>query len=214
MKDAFVITSAEFVKAAVRPDHYPGNELPEVAFAGRSNVGKSSLINCLVQRKKLVRTSRTPGRTQTINFFLINTAFHFVDLPGYGFARVPESIRATWRPMVESYLTKRENLKGIAQIMDARHPPTPDDLRLWYWLLDRRIPSIPVLTKIDKLPRSERRRRLSQAAASLGVGEESIVLFSATTGEGRQILLDRLLLWIGIIPPQPSQTEQEFRELS
>ena len=130
MEAVYTIRSAEFLKTAVQPQHYPAHDLPEVAFAGRSNVGKSSLINCLVQRKKLVRTSRTPGQTQTINFFGVNDAFCFVDLPGYGFARVPESIRARWRPMVESYLTGRVNLRGIVHIMDARHLPTPDDIKL------------------------------------------------------------------------------------
>ncbi|MEM5788274.1 MAG: ribosome biogenesis GTP-binding protein YihA/YsxC, partial [Syntrophobacteraceae bacterium] len=134
MPDPFVVRSAEFITSAVHPKQYPDGHLPEIAFAGRSNVGKSSLINCLLQRKKLVRTSRTPGRTQLINFFLINETFRFVDLPGYGYAKVAQSVRASWGPMIETYLAGRQNLKGVIQIMDLRHPPTPDDLSLWAWL--------------------------------------------------------------------------------
>lgn len=196
METVYTIRSAEFLKTAVHPHHYPAHDLPEVAFAGRSNVGKSSLINCLVHRKKLVRTSRTPGQTQTINFFRVNDAFCFVDLPGYGFARVPESIRATWRPMVESYLTGRMNLRGIVQIMDARHLPTPDDMKLWQWLRGRQIPAIPVLTKLDKLRRSDRHSHLEQAAETLGVPVETVLLFSAVTGEGRERLWEILFPWI------------------
>lgn len=197
MSPSLVITSAEFIKAATQPSHFPVGTLPEVAFAGRSNVGKSSLINCLVQRRKLVRTSRIPGRTQTINFFCINGAWHFVDLPGYGFAKVPERVRAAWRPMVEAYLTARANLRGIVQIMDARHPPTADDLQLWIWLRDRRIPSIAVLTKVDKVPRSRRQAKHREAASILGLKEGEIVLFSSETGEGREELLHHLAPLMG-----------------
>ena len=154
-ENTFVIKSAEFITSAARPDQYPRDESPEVAFAGRSNVGKSALINCLIQRKNLVRTSRTPGRTQLINFFKINDSFRFVDLPGYGYAKVSQSLRATWGPMIETYLDSRENLRGIVQIMDLRHPPTPDDISLWSWLKEKQIPAVPILTKADKLPRSK-----------------------------------------------------------
>jgi len=188
-----VIKSAEFVKAAVKRDQYPPADLPEVAFAGRSNVGKSSLINCLLRRKKLVRTSRTPGRTQTLNFFLINQACYFVDLPGYGFARVPEAVRAQWRPMVENYLTGRATLRGVVQIMDARRPPTVDDLQLWNWLRVQRIAAIPVLTKADKMPRGKNHPALLAASASLAVPVEELVLFSAVTNLGRQQLIDAML---------------------
>jgi len=196
MDTPFVIKSAEFVTSAVTSHHYPEEGFAEVAFAGRSNVGKSSLINCLVQRKKLVRTSRTPGQTQMINFFRINNAAHFVDLPGYGFAKVPESIRAKWRPMVEAYLTGRKSLRGIVQIMDIRHPPTPDDLNLWQWLHDRRIPTIPVMTKADKIKRSHWDAQLKQAALSLGISPDQLILFSASTSLGRSTLMERLSLWL------------------
>jgi GTP-binding protein len=185
------IKTAEFETSAVRPRQYPAVDLPEVAFAGRSNVGKSSLINCITQRKKLVKTSRTPGLTQMINFFKINGAFYFVDLPGYGFARVPEHVRAQWKPMVEAYLLGRKTLRGIVHIMDARHLPTPDDLQLWAWLKNSRIPAIPVLTKADKIAQGKRSAQVKAATQSLGVAREEIILFSSVTGLGRQELLDR-----------------------
>jgi GTP-binding protein len=191
-----IIKSAEFIKAAVKAHHYPNDGLPEVAFAGRSNVGKSSLINCVVQRKKLVRTSRTPGQTQTINFFLINNGFYFVDLPGYGFARVPQEVRAQWKPMVEAYITNRPPLRGIVHILDVRHPPTPDDLNLWNWLREQRIPAIPVLTKSDKIKRGNWDSHIKQASAVLGIQPDQFVLFSATTGLGRQALCQRIEAWL------------------
>ncbi|MDY0041213.1 MAG: ribosome biogenesis GTP-binding protein YihA/YsxC, partial [Desulforhabdus sp.] len=189
MDSDFTIKSAEYITSAVKRDQYPRDELPEVAFAGRSNVGKSSLINCLVRRKKLVRTSRTPGRTQTINFFKINEWFYFVDLPGYGFAKVPESVKAKWGPMVETYLGGRKFLRGVVQIMDVRRPPTPDDLQLWNWLRVNRLPSIAVLTKADKLSRGEQAASLKQAAQSLEAPVGEVILFSAETGQGRRQLL-------------------------
>jgi len=195
-----VIRSAEFVKSAVKPAQYPPEDFPEAAFAGRSNVGKSSLINGLLQRKKLVRTSRTPGRTQTLNFFVINNAFRFVDLPGYGFAKVPESVRTQWGPMVETYMESRRTLKGVVQIMDARRPPTADDLKLWNWLVSHGIPVIPVSTKKDKLKRSQEDRARKETAAALGVDPSFVVLFSATKGEGRDALWARLLPWLEIAP--------------
>ena len=186
------IKTAEFETSAMQPRQYPAGTLPEIAFAGRSNVGKSSLINCLTQRKKLVRTSRTPGLTRMINFFRINGAVYFVDLPGYGFARVPEKIRAQWKPMVESYLLGRKTLRGIVQIMDARHLPTVDDLQLWTWLQGGRIPAIPVLTKADKIAQGKRASQVKAAAEMLHVSPERMVLFSSTTGLGREQLMERL----------------------
>lgn len=194
------IKSAEFVVSAVRAHQYPADALPEVAFAGRSNVGKSSLINCLVQRKKLVRTSRTPGRTQMINFFKINNAFYFVDLPGYGFARVPEAVRAQWRPMVESYLSGRPSLRGIVLILDVRRGPTPDDLQLWNWLDMQRIPVLPVLTKADKVSRGKCLGLQRQAAGVLGIAADALLVFSATTRQGRGELLKRLGEWLPGMP--------------
>jgi len=200
------ISSATFIKSAVKPGHYPPAGPPEVAFAGRSNVGKSSLINCLLQRKKLVRTSRTPGRTQAINFFDVNGAFIFVDLPGYGYARVPTALRLSWGPMVEAYLKQRTKLAGVVQIMDLRHPPTPDDLQLWNWLHGEAIPVLGVLTKADKVRPGQRRGNLQQAAISLGVAPEQLIVFAAPTGEGRQRLWLELLPWLQppAAPPKPA----------
>ena len=195
MTEDLIIKTAEFLTSAVKPSQYPNENLPEVAFAGRSNVGKSSLINCLVRRKKLVRTSRTPGRTQTINFFVVNGAFHFVDLPGYGFAKVPVSVRAQWGPMVETYLSGRKSLRGVVQIMDARRPPTADDLQLWNWLRVNQIASVGVLTKIDKLPRGKRKESLLSAAQSLAVSANELILFSAVSNQGRKELLQHLAVW-------------------
>ncbi len=186
------IKTAEFETSAMAPSQYPAGALPEIAFAGRSNVGKSSLINCLTQRKKLVRTSRTPGLTRMINFFRINGAVYFVDLPGYGFAKVPERIRAQWKPMVEGYLLGRKMLRGVVQIMDVRHLPTVDDLQLWTWLRDRRIPAIPVLTKADKISQNKRAVQVKAAAQMLSVSPEGIVVFASTAGLGREQLIERL----------------------
>ncbi len=196
MTEEPAIKTAEFITSAVRPAQYPHDDMPEVAFAGRSNVGKSSLINCLVQRKKLVRTSRTPGRTQLINFFDINNSFRLVDLPGYGYAKVAESVRQSWGPMIETYLSTRKNLRGVVAIIDSRHPPTPDDLALWFWLRERKIPAIPVLTKADKLPRGKWNLLSRNAAQVLGTEPESIVVFSAETRQGRTELLEKIWIWL------------------
>lgn len=190
--DALAITSAEFITSAVQPEQYPRDESPEVAFAGRSNVGKSALINCLIQRKKLVRTSRTPGRTQLINFFKINDSFLFVDLPGYGYAKVSQSLRASWGPMIETYLDSRENLRGIVQIMDLRHPPTPDDMSLWSWLKEKKLPAIPILTKADKLSRTKWNPLAQAAGRILGISPADFIIFSAQTQQGRNELLCRV----------------------
>lgn len=187
------ILSAEFIKSATEPSHYPEGVLPEVAFVGRSNVGKSSLINALVRRKSLAKTSNTPGRTQLINFFLINHRYAFVDLPGYGFARVPEAVRRNWGPMVETYLKERSNLRLVILIMDIRRDPATHDLDLLQWLNDCRIPVLLVLTKIDKLSKSQVRFRARQIEEMLIKGADlktatGPVLFSAKTGEGKDVL--------------------------
>jgi GTP-binding protein len=200
MKPMIAIRSAEFAGAAVRPEQYPPASLPEIAFAGRSNVGKSSLINCLLERRKLVRTSRTPGRTQTINFFRINNAFCFVDLPGYGYARVPTELRASWGPMVETYLTTRPCLQGVVQIIDLRHPPTAEDVQLWNWLRFNRIAALAVFTKADKVSRGQRRKHIHQAALALQLSSDDCVAFSATSAEGRGMLWEKLAKWLDSSP--------------
>jgi GTP-binding protein len=186
------VKSTEFIKSAVTPDQYPFSELPEVAFAGRSNVGKSSLINTLVNRKSLVRTSRTPGRTRLINFFSVNGEFVLADLPGYGFANVPNAVRKEWGPMIETYLSRRENLRGVVLILDVRRIPSPEDRLMLQWLKTYSVPTLLVINKCDKVSRNERSRQAAQIARALDVPGDDFVFFSALSKEGRDILWDRL----------------------
>jgi GTP-binding protein len=183
-----IIKSADFVKSAVNPSHYPPAILPEIAFSGRSNVGKSSLINTLVNRKRLVKTSSTPGRTQLINFFNINNAFSFVDLPGFGYARVPESIKRTWGPMVETYLSTRKTLKGVVLIMDIRRVPGAQELGFIEWLRYYTIPSILILTKADKLSKSKQMNQHIAITKILGVDRNDLILFSAKSRMGKDAI--------------------------
>jgi GTP-binding protein len=183
------ILSAEFVLSAKEPAHYPPAGLPEIAFAGRSNVGKSSLINTLLNRKGLARTSNTPGRTQEINFFLVNERLAFIDLPGYGYAKVPEAIRKQWGPMVETYLRERDTLRLVVVILDVRRDPSGEDLQLMEWLQCYRIRFLICLTKTDKVSRNEfanRRRRIGEKI--LFSPEPALIAFSAKTGEGKELL--------------------------
>jgi GTP-binding protein len=183
-----LIKSAEFITSASRPQQYPLGNLPEFAFAGRSNVGKSSLINTLVSRKKLVLTSSTPGKTRLINFFRVNDAFVFVDLPGYGYARVPEIERRKWRPMIEQYLSGRENLRAVVVILDIRRIPSGEDLQLLAWLDRHEINSVLVITKTDKLSKTAQAKQLQNIADALPVSPSEWVLFSAKSRQGRDIL--------------------------
>ncbi len=181
------IHSAEFVVSAVHKKNYPSRKIPQIAFVGRSNVGKSSLINALLNRKRLVKTSSRPGRTQTINFFRINEAFHFVDLPGYGFAKVPASVRKGFGPMVERYLEKNRLLAVVVHIVDVRHRPTAADKVMREYLLYQRIPVLTVATKSDKLSRQKNLKQLAVIRSSLDIPErEPLVLFSATTSDGKK----------------------------
>jgi len=186
------ISSAEFIKSATRPGNYPVSELPEIAFAGRSNVGKSSLINVLVNRKSLVRTSSTPGRTQLINFFNINNHFSLVDLPGYGFAKVPLAVKKAWGPMIRTYLEIRESLHGVIFIFDIRRVPREDDIRMLDWLEEFGVPTIPVITKIDKIKRSQLEKQIKAIVVETGLPREAFSLFSATTREGRDEIWERI----------------------
>src|SRR4030042_3921563 len=149
------ITSAEFITSVYPQGKYPAGRYPEVAFAGRSNVGKSSLINTLVNRKGLARTSSSPGKTQSINFYLINRSFCLVDLPGYGYAKVPQQVRKQWSPLIEEYCRNREDLCGVVVIIDARVGPTPLDLSLINWLRTLSMPAIITMTKCDKLSKNK-----------------------------------------------------------
>jgi GTP-binding protein len=178
------IISAEFIKSAFDEPDWPRDERPEIAFLGRSNVGKSSLINSLLGVKGLARTSSTPGRTQSLNFFLINNRFRFVDLPGYGYARVPKSIRVSWGDMATNYLAKRGQLMLSIQIVDSRHEPTILDLQLNEWLAAHAKPRIVVATKSDKLSKNELRKNFERVKKTLDAGQ--IIAYSATTGLGRE----------------------------
>jgi GTP-binding protein len=184
------VTSAKFVKSAFEDSQWPRDRRPEVAFMGRSNVGKSSMINSLLRVKGLARTSSTPGRTQSLNYFLINERFYFVDLPGYGFARVPRAIRESWGELVSDYLAKRDSLVLSIHIVDSRHEPTTLDLQLREWLLSTGRPFLTVATKSDKLSQNESHKNLARARKLLdavggGAGGE-LVTYSSTTGRGRE----------------------------
>ena len=187
------ILSAEFVTSAVKPAQYPPEKYPEMAFAGRSNVGKSSLINTLVNRKRLVKTSSTPGRTQLINFFDINNLITFVDLPGYGYAKVPTAVRKKWGPMIETYLSGRDTLKGVVVILDIRRIPREEEHNLIAWLEHYSIARIMVLTKADKLSKTKQDKRRAAVAGSMEVDSSELILFSAKSRQGRDAVWDAII---------------------
>ena len=181
------ITTAEFITSAVTPAQYPTAVGPEIAFVGRSNVGKSSLLNTLVNRRGLAKISGTPGKTRTINFFRINGLLGFVDLPGYGFAQVSRAERAAWGPMVEQFFRVRRELRGVVHLVDVRHRPTAEDQQTRVWLLQWDRPLLVVATKVDKIGRPQRPSHLKQIAEGLGLDAHSLpILFSAQTGEGKE----------------------------
>jgi len=177
------VTSTEFIKSAFKEDDWPVDVRPEIAFLGRSNVGKSSLINSLLATRGLARTSSTPGRAQSLNFFRISERFWFVDLPGFGYAKVPKNIKSTWGEMATSYLAKRSQLVLSIQIVDSRHEPTKLDLQLHEWLQHNDKPLLTVATKSDKLSNNELRKNLERIARALN--DDSVVAYSAKTGRGR-----------------------------
>ncbi len=177
----------EFLISAFRKNQFPAPDRPEIAFAGRSNVGKSSLLNVIINRKNLARTSSTPGRTQSINYFRVGKSLYLVDLPGYGFARVPVKVKQSWQKMVEEYLSTRENLKAVVVIIDIRRNPTSGDLDLLNWLYHYGIPAIPVLTKADKLSRQKARKQASAIRRQLEViCSTEPTVFSAKTRQGKE----------------------------
>jgi GTP-binding protein len=180
------VVSSDIVISAVRPEQYPETDLPEFALAGRSNVGKSSFINKMLNRKGLARISSKPGKTQTLNFYLINEILHFVDVPGYGYAKVSKSERAAWGRMIETYFTSREQLRAAVLIVDLRHPPTQDDVMMYDFLKHYDIPCIIIATKADKIPKGKWQKHLKVTKETLDLEEnDEIVLFSSETGEGK-----------------------------
>jgi len=178
------ITSTEFVKSAFSEEHWTTDGLPEIAFLGRSNVGKSSLINSLLQRKGLARTSNTPGRTQSINFFMINESFYFVDLPGYGYAKVSKAMRQDWGVMAEDYLLKRRELRLFIQLVDSRHKPSELDRELGEWLDYHQKNTIVVATKSDKLSNNKLTKAIREIETAMP--GRQIITYSAETGKGRE----------------------------
>jgi GTP-binding protein len=204
-----IIKSAEFITSATKPSQYPPANLPEIAFAGRSNVGKSSLINTLVNRKHLVKTSSTPGRTQLINFFNINETMVFVDLPGYGYAKVPQAVREKWGPMIETFLSKRKTLKGVVIILDVRRIPKIEDLDLIRWLDYYNIASILVITKADKLSKNKQLKQQATITQALAIDRQGVVLFSAKTRLGRDEVWKAILALIDNNPESQAPRQKD-----
>ncbi|MEF2968001.1 ribosome biogenesis GTP-binding protein YihA/YsxC [Paenibacillus sp. M1] len=188
------ITNAEFVISAVGPNQYPEDALPEIALAGRSNVGKSSLINRMINRKNLARTSSTPGKTQHLNYYRINDEIYFVDFPGYGYAKVSKSQREVWGKMIEKYLLERETLRLVLLIIDLRHPPSKDDELMYDWLKHYELPVCVVATKADKIPKSRWQKHLKIIKEALVMrAGDPIVMFSSEAGIGRDELWGQIL---------------------
>ncbi len=198
------IRSVEYAGTLVDPKApFPG-DLPQVAFSGRSNVGKSSLINTLLRRtrRRIARVSGEPGKTRALNFFRVNDAFFLVDLPGYGYAKVPASMREGWRTLVEGYLARPDGPAAVVQLIDARHPPQKDDLRMLAYLASAGVPTLVAFTKVDKLKNTERARRLPALLEETGLIEEQVIPFSSRTGEGRETLLAAIE---SLLQPDPGE---------
>lgn len=192
--EALVIRSLEFLGGtAERGGWRPVSTLPEVAFAGRSNVGKSSLLNALVGRRKMARVSKTPGRTREINFFRVNDAFVLVDLPGYGYAKIAKERKADWKPLIESYLKLTPQLRGIVLLLDIRREPSEDDRGMLDFLSEVEIPTIVAVTKSDKLAKAAVEAKVSALARGLGLADDQIIPFSSRTGDGRSELGEAMM---------------------
>lgn len=191
--ERLVIRNVEFIGGMSEKKGWrPESSLPEVAFAGRSNVGKSSLLNTLVRRKSFARVSRTPGRTREINFFRVNNGFVLVDLPGYGYARVSKERQAEWKPLMESYLRQTSQLRGIVLLLDIRREPSEDDRAMLDFLAEMEVPTIIAVTKIDKLNKAAARQRVAEISNALALASEQVIPFSAHSGEGRVELLEAI----------------------
>ncbi len=186
------IKRANYLLTAVKAAQYPEQQLPAVTFCGRSNVGKSSLINALLNRRNLARTSAQPGKTRTINFYDIDGAWYLVDLPGYGYAKVAKAERENWRVMIDEYLEKYRGPKLFVQLVDIRHEPSVLDCQMWEWLVAAGAPALIVATKADKISRGARTKQLALIGRTLHVNAADIIPFSAVTRDGRDILLDEI----------------------
>ena len=205
-KDPLVIRDLAFLGGMAAPGGWrPPPGLPEIAFAGRSNVGKSSLLNKLVRRRAFARVSRTPGRTREINFFQVNDQAVFVDLPGYGYARVAHEKRETWRPLIEGYLRESERLQGVVQLLDVRREPSEEDRLMLDFLSDLGVPTVIVVTKIDKLNVRMAKQQMSELARMLQLEDEQMIAFSAMTGAGRDELAEAI---VSLIEQPPWRTNE------
>ncbi len=193
-----IIKTVDFIKSAVKPSQYPEYDFPEIAFAGRSNVGKSSLINTLIQRKDMVKTSSKPGCTQLINFFMVNENLSFVDLPGYGYAKVSKKIRSQWQPMVNLYLSQRKSLLGLILLIDTRRDPEKEEFDMMEWLEAHKIPYLVVLTKSDKLSKTEQQKRLLSICSQMNREKNNVILFSTRTKMGRDTILGEIENLMGV----------------
>ncbi|HJP84732.1 MAG TPA: ribosome biogenesis GTP-binding protein YihA/YsxC [Gemmatimonadaceae bacterium] len=191
---ALIVRNVEFLGGMAEKGGWrPPSDLPEIAFAGRSNVGKSSLLNTLVRRRSFARVSRTPGRTREINFFRVNNGFVLVDLPGYGYARISKEKKAEWRPLIEAYLKRTTQLRGIVLLLDIRREPSDDDRAMLDFLAEVEVPTIVALTKMDKLSKTAARERSADISRALQLDPDQVILFSSQTGEGRVELLDAIV---------------------
>ncbi|MDY0408594.1 ribosome biogenesis GTP-binding protein YihA/YsxC [Virgibacillus soli] len=181
------VTQAEYVISAVSPKQYPTENIPEIALAGRSNVGKSSFINKLIQRKSLARTSSKPGKTQTLNYYLINEQFYFVDVPGYGYAKVSKKEREKWGSMMETYFQSRKPLKAVILVTDIRHEPTKDDIQMYQYLKYHQLPVIVIATKLDKIPKNKQAQFKKRTQTVLELDKDDhLIAFSSETAEGKE----------------------------
>lgn len=186
-----VINKAEFVITAVKPQQYPATSVPEIAFVGRSNVGKSSIINTLTNRKNLARVGATPGKTREINFYNIEDKLNFVDLPGYGYAKVSKEKKSTWGDIIETYLKSRQQLKLVILLLDIRHAPSADDKIMYDWIKSYGVPYMIVATKADKISRGQVKPSLSMLKKELGITDTAeLVPFSAETRQGKEEILN------------------------
>jgi GTP-binding protein len=199
--ERLVIRNVEFIGGMAEKEGWrPDSSLPEVAFAGRSNVGKSSLLNSLVRRKSFARVSRTPGRTREINFFRVNNEFVLVDLPGYGYARISKERKSEWKPLIESYMRRTTQLRGIVLLLDIRRDPSDDDRAMLDFLAETEVPAIVALTKTDKVSRTAAREKAADVSRVLALDSEQVIPFSASTGEGRIELLEAITGLVVVVP--------------